>query len=56
MEYIYTPKGVCSMQMIFEIDKGRLSSRITAPYTEERRKVSSECAKSHGLNLINGEF
>lgn len=42
--------------MIFEIDKGRLSIHLTAPYTEERRKVSSECAKSHGLNLINGEF
>ena len=22
MEYIYTPQGVCSMQMIFEIDNG----------------------------------
>lgn len=28
--------------MIFEIDKGRLSSRITAPYKEERRKASGE--------------
>ena len=42
--------------MAFEIDKGRLTIRRTAPYTEERRKVSSECAKSHGLNLINGYF
>ena len=22
MKYIYTPQGVCSMQMIFEIDNG----------------------------------
>lgn len=29
-------------EMIFEIDKGRLSIRITAPYKEERRKASGE--------------
>lgn len=34
----------------FEIDKGRLSIRLTAPYTEERRKASSEYAKKYGLN------
>mgnify|MGYP004574711673 FL=1 len=26
MEYIYTPKGVCSMQMIFEIDNNIIKS------------------------------
>ena len=36
--------------MISEIDKGRLSIRLTAPYTEERRKTSRERAKKHGLN------
>ena len=36
--------------MTFEIDKGRLSIRITAPYTEERRKASREYAKNQGLN------
>ncbi len=40
--------------MTFEIDKGRLSIRLTAPYTEERRKASREYAKNQGFNLING--
>ena len=26
MEYVYTPKGVCSMQMIFEIDNNIIKS------------------------------
>ena len=38
--------------MTFEIDKGRLSIRLTAPYTEERRKASSEYAKKYGVNHI----
>lgn len=40
--------------MTFEIDKGRLSIRLTAPYTEKRRKASREYAKNQGFNLING--
>ena len=36
--------------MTFEIDKGRLSVRLTAPYSEERRKASSDYAKKHGMN------
>lgn len=35
--------------MTFEIDKGRLSIRLTAPYTDERRKASSEYGKKYGL-------
>ena len=35
--------------MTFEIDKGRLSVRLTAPYTDERRKASSKCGKKYGL-------
>ena len=31
----------------FEIDKRRISIRLTAPYSEERRRKSSEYAKSH---------
>lgn len=31
----------------FEIDKRRISIRLTAQYSEERRKKSSEYAKSH---------
>jgi len=31
--------------MEFEIEKGRFSFRLTAPYSEERRKVASEAAK-----------
>lgn len=38
--------------MTFEIDKGWLSIRLTAPYTEERRKASSEYAKKYGVNHI----
>ena len=29
----------------FEIDKARISIRLTAPYSEERRKAASEVAK-----------
>ena len=31
--------------LTFEIEKGRLSFRLTAPYSEERRKAASERAK-----------
>ena len=33
----------------FEIDKHRISIRLTAPYSEERRKKSSEYAKKTAL-------
>ena len=36
--------------MLFEILKGRLSFRLTAPYSEERRNSLSENAKKHGIN------
>ena len=32
--------------MEFEIRKGRFSFRLTAPYSEERRRAASEAAKS----------
>ena len=32
----------------FEIDKSRISIRLTAPYSEERRKAASEFAKKQG--------
>lgn len=35
----------------FEIDKSRISIRLTAPYSEERRKRASERAKATN-NLI----
>lgn len=35
--------------MSFEIDKWRLSIRLTVPYTEERRKNASEYAKKNGF-------
>lgn len=34
----------------YVIDKARLSIRITAPYSEERRKAASERAKGKGFN------
>ena len=33
--------------MEFEIRKGRFSFRLTAPYSEERRRAASEAAKKH---------
>ena len=36
--------------MEFEIRKGRLSFRLTAPYSEERRRAASEYAKENGFN------
>lgn len=41
--------------MTFEIDKGRMSVRLTAPYSEERRKASSEYAKKYGVNHSTGK-
>ena len=36
--------------LTFEIEKGRLSFRLTAPYSEERRKAASEAAKKNSVN------
>ena len=36
--------------MEFEIRKGRLSFRLTAPYSEERRRAASEAAKKSSVN------
>lgn len=33
----------------FEIDKSRISIRLTAPYSEDRRKAASELAKKQGI-------
>ena len=35
--------------LTFEIKKGRLSSRLTAPYSAERRKTYSKNAKEKGM-------
>ena len=34
----------------FEIDKSRISIRLTAPYSEERRKKASQHAKQNGFH------
>jgi len=34
----------------FEIDKSRISIRLTAPYSEDRRKVASALAKKRGIH------
>jgi len=34
----------------FEIDKSRISIRLTAPYTAERRKAASELAKQRRIH------
>ena len=36
--------------LTFEIEKGRLSFRLTAPYNEERRRAASEHAKQNGVH------
>ena len=37
--------------MEFDIAKGRFSFRLTAPYSEERRRAASEAAKVNASNL-----
>ena len=36
--------------LTFEIEKGRFSFRLTAPYSAERRRVASEAAKKYGVH------
>ena len=35
----------------FEIDKSRISIRLTAPYSEDRRNAASELAKRRGIYI-----
>ena len=35
-------------RLTFDIEKGRLSFRLTAPYSEERKRTASEWAKNNG--------
>lgn len=37
----------------FEIEKGRFSFRLTAPYSEERRKAASMRGKAHGIATVH---
>ena len=34
----------------FDIDKSRISIRLTAPYSEDRRKAASKLAKQRGIH------
>lgn len=36
----------------FEIDKSRISIRLTAPYSKERRQAASEWAKKNGIAAL----
>ena len=36
--------------LTFETEKGRLSFRLTAPYSEERRRAASKQAKQNGVH------
>ena len=36
-------------ELTFEIKKGRLSFRLTAPYSAERRRAASEYARRNGF-------
>lgn len=35
--------------LTFEIEKGRLSFRLTAPYSEEQKQAASEWTKKNGI-------
>ena len=35
--------------LTFKIEKGRLSFRLSAPYSEERKQAASEWAKKNGI-------
>lgn len=37
----------------YVMDKARLSVRLVAPYSEERRKAASEYAKKKGFGVFN---
>ena len=37
----------------FEIDKRRISIRLTAPYSQERRTAASQQAKRTGIHIKN---
>ena len=39
--------------LTFEIEKGQLSFRLTAPYSEERRQFAKERANNQFLNGLN---
>ena len=36
--------------LTFEIEKGRFSFRLTAPYSAERRRAASKAAKKYGVH------
>ena len=38
--------------LTFEVEKGRLCFRLTAPYSEERRQAASEWAKKNGIGAL----
>ena len=40
--------------LTFEIEKGRLSFRLTAPYSADRRKAASDYAKENGIKRSSG--
>lgn len=52
---IMTDEDIETGYKSFEIDKGRLSFRITAPYREERRQEASYRAKLQGNKPHNFE-
>lgn len=41
--------------MEFEIEKGRFSFRLTAPYSEERWRAASEAAKAAASNFTRSK-
>ena len=50
-QQIYTDPDTGCME--FEIRKGRFSFRLTAPYSEERRRAASEAAKKNSVDKMH---
>ena len=46
---IWSIKGRAGAPLDYEIQKTRVSIRLVAPYSEERRKAASEHVKKNGI-------
>ena len=42
--------------LTFEITKGRFGFKLTAPYSEERRRQASDQAKANGIQTRKGDL
>lgn len=52
---IITDEDIETGYKAFEVEKGRLSFRLTAPYSEERRQAASAIAKQKGIANVDNK-